>query len=177
MNAKARSVNEARFTASPGRPVTWTGLHGSSLALALRQAAQHAQEPVVVVTRSSHRARALEQDLRLLGEQDLPIWHFPDRETLPYDPFSAHPDIVSERLAALAALAKLQQGLLLVSAPTLLERLPPRSHVLGRTLDLAPGQRLDFDDFREGLLHAGYEAVEQVYQSGQFAVRGSLLDL
>ena len=177
MNAKARSVNEARFTASPGRPVTWTGLHGSSLALALRQAAQHAQAPVVVVTRSSHRARALEQDLRLLGEQDLPIWHFPDRETLPYDPFSAHPDIVSERLAALAALAKLQQGLLLVSAPTLLERLPPRSHVLGRTLDLAPGQRLDFDDFREGLLHAGYEAVEQVYQSGQFAVRGSLLDL
>jgi transcription-repair coupling factor (superfamily II helicase) len=177
MNAEARSVNEARFSAPPGRPVTWAGLHGSSLALALRHAARHAEEPVVVVTRSSHRARALEQDLRLLDEHDVPIWHFPDRETLPYDPFSAHPDIVSERLAALAALAKLQRGLLLVPAPTLLERLPPRSHVLGRTLDLAPGQRLDFDDFREGLLHAGYDAVEQVYQSGQFAVRGSLLDL
>jgi len=170
-------IRRARLRATPGRPDTWRELHGSSLALALLEAAADHDAPVLVVTRSSHRARALEQDLRLLADGDLPVWHFPDRETLPYDPFSAHPDIVSERLAALAAVAKLRRGLLLAPAPTLMERLPPRSHVLGHSFELVPGERLVIDDFREQLLHAGYDSVDQVYQSGQFAVRGALLDL
>jgi transcription-repair coupling factor (superfamily II helicase) len=170
-------VSKARLTAPNGRPVTWRGLHGSALALALLEAATHSDGPVMFVSRSSHRARALEQDLRLLNTGALPIWHFPDRETLPYDPFSAHPDIASERLAALSAVAGLERGLLLAPAPTLMERLPPRSHVLGQTFELIPGQHLSIDEFRERLLQAGYESVEQVYQSGQFAVRGALLDL
>jgi transcription-repair coupling factor (superfamily II helicase) len=152
-------------------------LHGSSQALALLAAARAADGPVLVVARSSHRAGTLEQDLRLLNDGRVPVWHFPDRETLPYDPFSAHPDIVSERLAALAAVSRMQTGILIAAAPTLLERLPPRRHVLGQSLALVPGQRIVIDDFREQLLHAGYDAVDQVYQSGQFAVRGSLIDL
>ncbi len=177
MSTSTTPVFQARFDAAPGRPTRWRHLHGSSLALALLAAAGAHAGPVLVVTRSSHRARALEQDLRLLNHRQVPIWHFPDRETLPYDPFSAHPDIVSERLAALAAVAQMRQGLLLAPGPTLMERLPPRQHVLGQTIDLEPGQRLDLDAFRERLAHAGYDAVEHVYQSGQFAVRGSLLDL
>ncbi len=177
MSPTPTPVQLARFTAPHGAPVTWRGLHGSSQALALLAAAKAADAPVLVVTRSSHRARSLEQDLRLLNTDQVPIWHFPEREILPYDPFSAHPDIASERLAALAAVAELERGVLLAPAATLMERLPPRSHVLGQRFDLVPGQTLAIDAFRERLMHAGYESVEQVYRSGQFAVRGSLLDL
>ncbi len=177
MTVAPTPISKARLTAPKGQPSTWRGLHGSSLALALLEAATASNGPVLFVSRSSHRARALEQDLHLLSGGDLPIWHFPDRETLPYDPFSAHPDIVAERLAALAAVANLERGILLAPAPTLMERLPPRAHVLGQTFELIPGQQLSIDEFRERLLHAGYESVEQVYQSGQFAVRGALLDL
>lgn len=177
MSSARLSVDQARFRATPGQPEPWRGLHGSSQALALLAAARAAAAPVLVVARSSHRAGTIEQDLRLLNEGNVPVWHFPDRETLPYDPFSAHPDIVAERLAALAAVSRMETGILVVAAPTLLERLPPRRHVLGQSLSLAPGQRIDVDHFREQLLHAGYDAVDQVYQSGQFAVRGSLIDL
>ena len=170
-------LSDARLGTKAGAPARWNGLHGSSQALALLAAARAHGGLVLVVTRNSHRARVLEQDLKLLRTGDLPIWHLPDRETLPYDPFSAHPDIVSERLAALAALGGQRQGILLVPAPILLERLAPRSHVLGNNLDLQPGQKLSIDDFREQLLQAGYEAVDQVYQSGQFAIRGALVDL
>ena len=131
----------------------------------------------MVVTRTSNQARILEQDLRLFNGDTLPLLHFPDRETLPYDPFSAHPDIISERLAALSSLAGLNKGILILPAATLMQRLAPRSHVLGQRFDLAVEQTLDISELRSTLIHAGYAQAEQVYQAGQFAVRGSVIDL
>ncbi|KAA9133189.1 transcription-repair coupling factor [Marinihelvus fidelis] len=170
-------LQDARFDAGAGASTTWAGPHGSALALALLRAAAGHDGPVLVVTRSSHRAQYLHRDLRLLGDGSVTVRHFPDRETLPFDPFSAHPEIVSERLATLTEIAAAKQGLLLVPAATLLERLPPRTHVLGNSLDLRRGQKLAIEAFREQMLNAGYSAADQVYQTGQFAVRGSVLDL
>ncbi|HSM69362.1 MAG TPA: transcription-repair coupling factor, partial [Xanthomonadales bacterium] len=167
----------ARFDTAETHPVAWTGLHGSSTALALIAAAQASDTVTLVIMRSSHQARVLERDLGLLRTAELPVLHFPDRETLPYDPFSAHPDIVAERLAALAAVAGLERGILVLPITTLAQRLAPRSHVLGTRFDLVPGQRLALEPFRERLLLSGYEACDQVYQSGQFAVRGSVVDV
>ena len=98
----------------------WTGLHGSSLALALLSAAQSLPGLMLVVTRSSHQSKILARDLQLLDEHGQDILHFPDREILPYDPFSAHPDIASDRLAALAAIGGLDRGILIVPGQTLL---------------------------------------------------------
>jgi transcription-repair coupling factor (superfamily II helicase) len=168
---------QARFDPHSGRPVAWTGLHGSSVALALLNAARASNELVMVITRSSHQARLLERDLRLFNSDELPVLHFPDRETLPYDPFSAHPDIVSERLSALASLADLERGILVLPAATLMQKLAPREHVLGKCFDLDVGQQLDMGAFRTRLMQAGYAQSEQVYQAGQFAVRGSVIDL
>ena len=156
---------------------TWTGLHGSSAALALLSAARAYDGIVLVVTRSSHQAHLLEQDIRLLSDGCLPILHFPDHETLPYDPFSPHPDIIAERLSTLSSLAGVSNGLLLVPIATLMQRLPPRSHTLGRNIQLETGQSLVIDDFRQRLLQAGYNHADPVYQAGQFAVRGSVIDL
>ncbi len=152
-------------------------MRGSSQALALASAAARHEGVLLLVARSSHQAQVFNRDIRLLGSSDLPVVLFPDRETLPYDPYSAHPDIASERLAALTRIASLRQGIVVVPAATLTQRLPPKTFVLGHSFDLAPGDALAIEPFRERLLQAGYESSEQVYQAGQFAVRGSVIDL
>jgi len=169
-----RSPLQARFDDGSSN---WSGLHGSSIALALLSAARAHKNIVLVVTRSSHQSHLLEQDIRLFSDGKLPVLHFPDHETLPYDPFSPHPDIVAERLATLSSLAELKQGLLLVPIATLMQRLPPRTHSLGRNIQLSVGQSLVIDEFRQSLQQAGYSHADPVYQAGQFAVRGSVVDL
>jgi transcription-repair coupling factor (superfamily II helicase) len=169
-------IEQARIDSASG--VThWTGLHGSSLALALLHAARAHDGVMLVVTRSSRQAGNLESDLALLGGGDIEILHFPDREILPYDPFSSHPEIAADRLAALAAITGLRRGLVIAAAATLMERLPPCAHVLGQSFDLRVGQPLVIAEFRDRLLMGGYAVAEQVYQAGQFAVRGSVVDL
>jgi transcription-repair coupling factor (superfamily II helicase) len=168
---------QARF-AGPGEAVeSWTGLHGSALSLALRSAADSFGGLTVVVTRSSHQAHLLTRDLELLATGDLPVREFPDHETLPYDPYSPHPDIIAERLQTLASLPSLQRGILLAPVSALVQRLPPASYLLQRSFSLARGEELVIDSFRKRLNHSGYEAAEQVYQAGQYAIRGSVIDL
>ena len=156
---------------------SWSGLHGSSVALAIHAAAADFAGVTVVVTRSSHQAQVLHRDLELLAVNALPIHLFPDHETLPYDPFSPHPDIISERLKTLSSLSVLRQGIVLAPVTSLIQRLPPAEYILQRSFDLTPGQPLVIDEFRRQLHHSGYESSEQVYQAGQYAIRGSVVDL
>jgi transcription-repair coupling factor (superfamily II helicase) len=155
----------------------WTGLEGSSTALALLSAAKAYDGIVLVITRSSHQSHLLEQDVSLFSDGELPVLHFPDHETLPYDPFSPHPDIIAERLFTLSTLSGIKSGILFVPVATLMQRLPPRSHTLGRNIQLETGQSLVIENFRQKLQQAGYNYSDPVYQSGQFAVRGSVVDL
>ena len=168
---------QARFPAAENATETWRGLHGSSLAIALRAAAAAVDRATLVVTRSSHQAQSLFRDLELLATQALPVLLFPDHETLPYDPFSPHPDIIANRLATLAGLPSMGRGILLTPISALLQRLPPAAYITQRSFNIATGDQLVIDAFRRRLEHAGYEAAEQVYQAGQFAVRGSVVDL
>ncbi|MDX1460089.1 MAG: transcription-repair coupling factor, partial [Xanthomonadales bacterium] len=174
--SEKRSPEQARLES--GRvSQAWSGLQGASLALALRSATDAAGGWHLFIARSSHQADLLYRDLTLLGADPLRTLLVPDRETLPFDPFSPHPDVIAQRLAALERLASLDHGLVIVPAAVLLQRLPPSSHVLGRRIDLRVGQSLDLLEFRDHLVRAGYGACEQVYQSGQFAMRGSVFDL
>jgi transcription-repair coupling factor (superfamily II helicase) len=168
---------QARFAADGTRDVSWSGLHGSSLAVAIHSAAVAQPGITLVVTRSSHQGQLLARDLELLSTSPLPVWLFPDHETLPYDPFSPHPDIVADRIKTLASLASARHGILLAPVSSLLQRLPPSEYILQRSFDLAVGQRLEVEAFRSRLHHAGYEPAEQVYQAGQYAVRGSVIDV
>ena len=168
---------------SPGLPgarerLGWTGLAGDSLPLAIAAAARQHSSLVVVITPDMQSAELLQEQVAFfLGRQALPVTTFPDWETLPYDNFSPHPDIVSERLAALYSLPEQHRGLLIVSALTLLQRLPPRDYVYQNSLMLKTGDTLKLDDMRMRLESAGYRCVSQVMEHGEFAVRGSLLDL
>lgn len=173
-SSEPMSPLKARFDDSPA---LWAGLHGSSKALSLLTAARQYQGIVLVITRTSHQAQLLEQDIRLFSDGNVPVYHFPDHETLPYDAFSPHPDIVAERLSTLSSLSSMKNGLLIVPVATLMQRLPPKTHALGRNIQLQTGQTLVIDQFRQQLQQAGYIYTDPVYQAGQFAVRGSVIDL
>ncbi|HEY4530872.1 MAG TPA: transcription-repair coupling factor, partial [Luteimonas sp.] len=165
----------------PGRPRAWWQAPASRSALAwFIAAAARAHEGVLLaVTRDNHAATQLEADLHTLVGDDpgLPVLAFPDWETLPYDRFSPHPEIVSQRLATLRRLPTMPRGVLVVPVQTLMQRLPPLSYVVGNSFDLRVGQRLDLDAEKRRLQAAGYRNVPQVYDPGDFAVRGALLDV
>ncbi|MGE0623284.1 MAG: transcription-repair coupling factor [Pseudomonadales bacterium] len=161
-----------------GQHVGWTGLAGSAAALAVAAATRARDELTVVVTADGAGAR------RWLGElefaaPDVETLYFPEWETLAYDAFSPHEDIISERLSTLHHLPRHVRGArhLVVTLPTLLQRLPPRAYVEGHTLRLAVGQTFRAVDERRQLEAAGYRAVETVTGRGEFAVRGSLMDI
>jgi transcription-repair coupling factor (superfamily II helicase) len=152
-------------------------LIGASASLAAVEYARLLQRPTVVLANDPRHADQLETEMRFFAGQDLPITHFVEWETLPYDNFSPHQDIVSQRLSALAALPGLQRGILIASAPCLLQRLPPTGFVAGRSLKLSRGQRIDRQKFVDNLIATGYLRVPQVEEHGEIAVRGSLVDL
>ena len=165
----------------PGQTRAWWRMPASASALAwtiARVARTHAG-PLLAVARDNQSAHQLEQDLRtLIGHDEaLPVLLFPDWETLPYDRFSPHPDIVSQRLAALHRLPTLKRGVVVVPVQTLMQRLAPPSHVVGGSFDVKVGQRLDLDAEKRRLEGAGYRNVPQVFDPGDFAVRGGLLDV
>ena len=160
------------------RVVSWTRPAGDSLPLALARAASHLEGPLAVITPDMQSAESLQEQLEFfLTGSAIGIKTFPDWETLPYDTFSPHQDIISERLATLNHLAEMRQGVLIIAVTTLLQRLPPRGFLYQHSLILRRGQQLDLDAMRTRLDNAGYRCVSQVMEHGEFAVRGSLLDL
>jgi len=161
---------------SPRQRRFWTPPHGSARALLIAEAARDHSGLLVAVTRDTQRASALEDELRLFAG-DLPVLHFPDWETLPYDIFSPHPEIVSQRIATLYRLPSVSRGVLVVPAATLMQRIAPRSHITGSGLVLAKGQKLDMAAEQRRLEAAGYRHVPQVAEPGDYAVRGALIDI
>ena len=166
---------------SGGHRRAWWRSPGSSSALAwaVAAAARAHAGPLLAVMPDNHAADRLETDLRVLlgGDAALPIVHFPDWETLPYDQFSPHPEIVSRRLAALQRMPTLRSGVVIVPVATLMQRLPPTSYIAGGSFDVAVGQRLDLDAERLRLQAGGYRLVPQVLDPGDYAIRGGLLDV
>ncbi len=164
--------------AQAGYKVRWGRLYGSSDALAINAAARLHAGPVVVITPDMQETDRLQRTLRFfLAGSDIPVAIFPDWETLPYDMFSPLPDIVSQRLATLYRLPTLRRSVLILPVATLMQRLPPRQYLDAHSLVLDVGDRLDIDETRRRLERAGYHSVSQVMEHGEFAVRGSLLDL
>ena len=156
------------------RPIVrWNQLYGSSAALALAEAAAADARPWVVVEPDSRSLERRRAELQFFAPAGLRLLSLPDWEVLPYDQFSPHADIVSERLLTLAELPTWRRGILLVTADTLLQRLPPRAYVAGRSFTLAVGDTLALDAFRARLVEAGYASVSQVGGPGEFALHGA----
>ena len=157
---------------------TWRELHGSSVALALAKLAEQQPRRILLITEDAPSAYRLEQEIRFFTPTLAShVSVFPDWETLPYDNFSPHQDIISERLRVLAKLPESQQGVLIVSLSSLLHRIAPASYIQGQTFLFAQGERKPLEGFRRQLEQAGYRAVNQVMEHGEYSVRGSIIDL
>lgn len=155
----------------------WRTPSGSGKALAIAEAARQCAGLVVVVAKDTHAAHQLEAELRVFIDADLPLVHFADWETLPYDVFSPHPDIISQRIHTLYQLPSLRRGVLVVPIATLMQRIAPRRFISSTSLVLRVGQRLPLEDERRRLDGAGYRHVPQVHEPGDYATRGALLDI
>ena len=162
---------------SSHRKVRWGQLYGAATSLAIAQAARDAGTLLLVIAADAREAERLQGELSFFAPGEIPVRWFPDWETLPYDVFAPHPDIISERLATLHALPSLSRGIVVVALPTLLQRVAPRAWIDSHSLVLSRGQRLDGEAFRARLIAAGYANVGQVVSHGEFAIRGSLIDL
>ncbi len=170
------TITHPPLPTTPRQRRYWTPPHGSGRALLIAEAARSHSGLLVAVTRDTQRASALEDELKLFAGS-LPVLHFPDWETLPYDIFSPHSDIVSQRIATLYRLPSVSRGVLVVPVATLMQRIAPRSHITGAGLMLARGQKLDLLAEQRRLEAAGYRYVPQVAEAGDFAVRGALIDI
>lgn len=156
----------------------WGQLYGSSYGLVLSSTAKQHSGPVLVITEDMATAQRLEYSLRFyLSKKDVSILKFPDWETLPYDKFSPHQDIISERLTTLSKLPNLTQGILISPIQTLMHRIAPKNYLDAFCLSLNLGQQFNLDEMRLRLEHSGYQCVSSVMEHGEFAVRGSLFDL
>ncbi|WP_216934264.1 MULTISPECIES: transcription-repair coupling factor [unclassified Acinetobacter] len=151
----------------------WLGnLQGSSTALLLKEIVQQQSRLLIVIARNNQHLGQLESELEFYGIKPT---IFPDWEILPYDRLSPHQDIVSERLAILSNMPK--TGVLLLSASTLAQRVAPTSWILGEHFDIRVGQKFDLEQQKKKLIQAGYHLVDTVYDPGEFAVRGSIMDI
>jgi len=155
----------------------WGRLYGASDALAVVEHARGTDHPVVFIAANTAELRQYEAEFRFFAGDDLAIDVLPDWETLTYDRVSPHQDIVSERLRALHRMGARRGGLLLISAPVLMQRLAPKSFLAQHSLVIAAGETHPIDDFKVRLVEAGYRHVAQVEEHGEFAMRGSILDL
>jgi transcription-repair coupling factor (superfamily II helicase) len=159
------------------QPLRWGQLYGAAPALAIAAAAHRFRGLVLVITPDSQTAARLNTELRIFGGPELELLAFPDWETLAYDGFSPHQDILSQRLATLYRLPQRRRGVLVAPVATLMQRLAPRDYLDRYALLLQIGERLDLASFRQRLEAASYLCVSQVAERGEFAVRGSILDL
>ncbi|CAI8865213.1 transcription-repair coupling factor [Methylococcus capsulatus] len=155
----------------------WSGLHGCSDSLAIASAIGASPGLFVVVTADAQSALRIEQEVKTFLGGDAALLPFPDWEILPYDVFSPLPEITSQRLRTFYELSRIQHGLLITPVSTLMHRVAPRTHTLANTFSIRTGSAVNIDQTRQTLESVGYQCVPQVYQHGEFAIRGSILDL
>ena len=161
----------------------WKQADGSATSLAIASAASISEGPLLLVCEDNESVEQFKRELKYFcarnpdQEESLEVFSLPDWETLPYDNFSPHQDIISDRLNALYHMPQLKQGILVVSITSLMHRLPPRKYISANSLVLNVGQELSISEIREQLVNAGYQSVDSVFEHGEFAVRGSIIDI
>ena len=172
-------LNQFSIKSKAGFTNYFHNAHGSSLALTLSELALQQDSLLVVMLPDASQAMSLSKEVEFfLGDKsELPVIILPDWETLPYDYFSPHQDIISERLRTLYQLPNLNKGILLLPVTSAVQKLTNKSYIQQHCLSLELQQKLDTQVFVTQLVEAGYTNVSKVIEHGEYAVRGSIIDL
>ncbi|XBS71214.1 transcription-repair coupling factor [Acerihabitans sp. KWT182] len=159
----------------PGEQRLLGQLTGAACAVECAAIVERYPGPVMLVAPDMQNALRLHDEISQFTS--LPVSTLPDWETLPYDNFSPHQEIISDRLSTLYQLPSMERGMIILPINTLMQRVCPHSFLHGHALVMKKGQRLSRDKLRAQLEQAGYRSVDQVMEHGEFATRGALLDL
>lgn len=165
------------LTMKPGYKNLIDGLDGSRKALQLLSIADQYKRPIVCITNTIAELNELEDELSFLGTEQNTVLRFSDWETLPYDAFSPHQDIISQRLETLAALSEASAPIILTTVASCLTRLCPKHHLDAQRFHVKEGQNLPLEKLTKKLTEAGYLHVDNVHEHGEFSVRGALMDV
>ena len=172
------SIIQQQPASKPGDKQHWGELRAAGRALAVAEAALDYSGLTMLVTETARQAAEQTRALQFFtAEQQLPIYSFPDWETLPYDIFSPHQDIISQRLQTLANLPSARQGIIVVPLSTLMHRIAPTDFVASHSFSYTIGEELDRTQLQDQLGRAGYRRVDTVFEHGEFAFRGSIIDI
>jgi transcription-repair coupling factor (superfamily II helicase) len=156
----------------------WNGINVEALAHQLSSHPHLNNQPVLIVCDSQYQAEQVETALHFfLNHSSQSILHFPDWETLPYDTFSPHQDIISQRLKCLYQLPQSEHNILITSINTLMQTVPAQEHILANSLHLEIHQIITPKKLCDQFSATGYNAVTTVYEHGEFSSRGSILDV
>lgn len=172
------SISKPSWPQNPQQKLLFGNLVGSSVALLIANIARQSKKSLLIITPDMLMAQRLDAEIQFFG-RDLKncILNFPDWETLPYDIFSPHQDIISTRLKTLYQLPRLEQSILITPITTLVHRLAPVDYLNQSSFLLKVGDQLILESFRLQLQKAGYHAVQQVFTHGEFSCRGSIIDI
>lgn len=157
--------------------IHWSQLFGTSVALSLANAALNLSKPMLMIAPDSLYASQLMEALAFFSDPQQKIIYFPDWETLPYDHFSPHQDIISDRLGTLYQLPSLRNVIVVATVQTLMQRLPPQTYLDQTSFLLQVGDVLNLDVLKTRLVSAGYRHSSEVKEHGEYAIRGSVIDL
>lgn len=171
------SIFQPPLRIANGHRQRWNGLHGAATGLALANVQKSHRGTLLVIAADASSARQLQQEMQFFGGKELTVLNFPAWETLPYDSFSPHQDIVSERLATLSQLLSGEPCVLVLPVTSLMNRLPPRDFIAGQVFNLTTGERFHVHNTRQKLESCGYRCVDTVNEHGEFAVRGAVMDI
>ncbi|MGL9723353.1 transcription-repair coupling factor [Sodalis sp. (in: enterobacteria)] len=158
-----------------GKKLTLGQLTGAASAVECAAIVDRYPGPVLLIATDMQSALRLHDEIRQFTRH--PVLTLPDWETLPYDSFSPHQEIISDRIATLYRLPTLARGVIILPVNTLMQRVCPHAFLHRHTLLMTKGQRLSRETLRAQLEQAGYRSVDQVMEQGEFATRGALLDL
>ena len=162
---------------SSNKKLLWSGSFGSGLSLTVAEVTKKHVGPVLVVASSARAASKIESEIAFFLGSSSQVIQFPDWETLPYDHFSPHQDIISQRLKTLFSLPEKCSGVTVVPIMTMMHRLPPQDFVQGRSFSYKVGEQINLESLKKKLQYSGYRTTETVIERGEYSIRGSKIDI
>ncbi len=171
------SITSQLIPSNPADHKQWGSIPQGAGAATLYELLNEREGFCLYIAKDSQQAYAMESAFKFFNAGKHEVFVFPDWETLPYDTFSPHEDIISQRLETLSRLPQVKRGLLIISLNTLLHRLPPKRFLHAHSFSLKNGQRFELEKYRGMLEEVGYRNVNTVYEHGEYAIRGSIFDL
>lgn len=176
-------IDQSKIPDSPNDQQHWGQIPPGAEPLVIWETLCASKHPVLIIAKNAQHANALENALHFFrdgshhSKEDMPVRQLADWETLPYDVFSPHEDIISSRLDTLSGLARQARGAVIVALQTLLQRLPPPEFLSANSFRLRQGEALQVEGYRKQLDGVGYRRVDTVYEHGEYAVRGAIFDV